>query len=369
MLDRPPTNLRTRNFEVPNRASLRARGIGGPPRLDEPLVRPLPPAPHHNDEMAPGLLGSLVLHTGLALLILLGLPDLFKREPPAEVAVAVTFINPSDVTRTTAVNKTPKANAKPVPPPPIIPEEKPEPPKALAQAEPTPAPPPPSKPEPAPTPPPLPPEPKPPEPKLEPQPPPDPKLRVPEPKPEPPPPPKQELPKPPPPKPPPPKQLAKVEPPKEEKPKQTDEFEDVLKNLANTPIQEQSTQPPKQTKPPPQQQQASSLPNAPLGSQVTTGEKEMIAGVVNGCFSPDKGAEGASSLLAHIQFDIAPDGTVRRTIILGVEGGGNDAIRRAFAEAAQRAPLNPQCNKLPIPPGKYDQLKDLIMNFSIEGAL
>jgi hypothetical protein len=366
MLDRPPTTLRTRNFEVPNRASLRARGIGGPPQLDEPLDRPLPPMAQRDDDMTPGVLVSLILHTGIALLILLGLPNLFKREPVPELAIAVTFVNPSDVTRTTAVNKHPKADAKPVPPP-IVPAEKPEPPKAVAQAEPTPAPPPPSKPEPAPTPPPLPPEPKPPEPKPEPQPPPDPKLRLP--KPEPPPPPKPELPKPPPPKPEPPKQVAKAEPPKPEKQKQPDEFEDVLKNLANTPIQEQSTQPPKPLKQPPQQQQASSLPNAPLGSQVTTSEKEMIAATVNQCFFPDKGAEGASSLLAKIQFDIAPDGTVQRTTILGVEGGGSDAIRRAFAERAQRAPLNPQCNKLPIPQGKYNELRDLIMNFSIEGAL
>src|SRR5579859_6837159 len=85
---------------------------GGRPR--HPVTRPPAPPPRRRDEMGTGLAVSAVLHTAALVLMLLGLPNLFKREPPPEVAIAVQLVNVADVTRTTKANPHPKAEAKPV---------------------------------------------------------------------------------------------------------------------------------------------------------------------------------------------------------------------------------------------------------------
>jgi hypothetical protein len=330
--------------------------------------------------MGTGLVVSAVLHTVFLVLMLLGLPNLFKREPPPEeTVVAVQVINLAQLTRATAVNPHPKADAKPLPPVPV-PAEKPLPPEPEV-AQPAPAPPPPSKPEPPPppeakpepkpVPPPVPeprPEPPKPEPKPEPKPvpPPVPEPKPEPPKPEPPPPPKPEPPKPPPPKPEPPKQVAKTEP---AKPTKDVDFDTLIKNLAKTPAQEKSDQPPRPVKQPPPTQSASSQPNAPLGSQLSTNEKDLLASAVSACWDIDAGAKGASTMRAVIQVELEPDGTVRNTTILDSEGRGGDPVWRAFAERAKRAPLIPACNKLPIPAGKYEQLKVFTFTFTPQGVL
>jgi outer membrane biosynthesis protein TonB len=368
MIDRPGAITRKLPLDMPVNAgaSVRAPRVdpGGPApgggRPRHPVQRPVMPPAKRRDEMGTGLAVSAVLHTAFVVLMLLGLPNLFKREPPPEESVvAVQVINLAQLTRATAVNPHPKAEAKPLPPVPV-PVEKPLPPEPVV-AEPPPAPPPPSKPEP---PPPPPPEPK-PEPKPAPPPP------VPEPKPEPPkpepaPPPKPEPPKPPPPKPEPPKQVAKAEPAKP--PKDVD-FDNLIKNLAKTPAQEKSDQPPRPVKQPPPTQSASSQPNAPLGSQISTSEKDLLAAAVSACWDIDAGAKGASSMRAVIQVELDPDGTVRSTTILDSEGRGGDPVWRAFAERARRAPLIAACNKLPIPAGKYEQLKVFTFTFTPQGVL
>jgi hypothetical protein len=351
MRDRPLAMTRAPSFEASVGAARMARS--GP-------AGPMPPA-RRRDEMGTGLAVSAVLHTVALVLMLLGLPNLFKREPPREVAIAVQLLNIAENTRTTKVNPHPKADAKPVEPPPV-PVEKPQPP-IPDPITPPPAPPPQAKPEPPPPPPPE------PLPKPEPKPEPPPPLPIPKPAPLPPPPKPIDLPKPPPEKPEPPKQVAKVEPPKPEKKKDDQDFDKLLNNLAKTPAQEKSDQPAKPQKQPPPTQTASSLANAPLGSQISTSEKDLLAAAVSACWDVDPGAKGASEMRAVIQVEINPDGTVLNTTIVGVEGGDNDAVRRAFAERARRAPLIPACNKLPIPPGKYEQLKVFTFTFSPQGVL
>jgi hypothetical protein len=266
---------------------------------------------------------------------------------------------------------------KPEPPPEPKPEPKPELPPPEPKPEPKPEPPPPKpeppKPEPKPEPPkPEPPKPEPPKPEPKPEPPkpepPKPEPPKPEPKPEPPKPepPKPDPPKPPPPKPEPPKQAAKADPQKQKQ--EDNDFEQMLKNVAKTTPQEKNDQPPKPLRQA-QTASASSLPNAPLGSRVTTAEKDMIAAAVSQCWDVDAGAKGASDLRAVIQVEINPDGTVRNTTIVDTEGRSSDPVWRAFAERARRAPLIAQCNKLPIPPEKYEELKTFTFTFSPQGVL
>lgn len=355
-----PLDVPGSSVSAPRASNPGAAGSGhGGGRERHPPVRPQAPRSGRRDEMGPGLMVSAVVHTAVVVLILLGLPDLFKHEPPPEVSIAVTLVNPAKETRTTARNQHPKAEAPPIPPPPI-PAEKPLPP-IPDPLTPPPAPPPPPKTEAAP-PPPV------PQAKPETPPPPPPKLAD-LPKPEPavlPPPPKPDLPKPPPPKPEPPKPVAKTEPPK---PNKADEDFDSLLNTLAKPAPQKAVQPPKPQKQQPQAAAASSLANAPLGSQITTSEKDTIAAAVSPCWDVDAGAKGASDMQAVIQVEVNPDGTVRNTTILDTEGRGGDPIWRAFAERARRAPLIPACNKLPIPPDKYEQLKVFTFTFTPQGVL
>jgi len=386
MPDRPEAIIRSTHYGAPRDRVDGAGGYGagsnggpGGPGLrggreHHPMPRPPAPSRPVRDEMGIGLMVSAGLHTAAVVALLLGLPELWNPPPPEEVAIAVTMINDAAETRTTHRNPTPKAIAKPVEPP-LVPVEKPledpltQPPAPAPPKPVPPSPPPPSPPPPAPSPPPPPPPPPVPEP---PKPAPEPPPPIPAPKPDLPPPP----PKPEPPKPEPPKPQPKPEPPKPvaqkpEQPKKKDDnnFDNLLNTLTHAPAQK-SDQPPKQQKSAPQQTaSASSAPNAPLGSQISTSEKDMIAAAVEPCWDVDAGAKGAADMRAVIQVELNPDGTVRNTTIMNAGEHGNDPAWRAFAERAARAPLIASCNKLPIPDGKYDQLKVFTFTFSPQGIL
>jgi outer membrane biosynthesis protein TonB len=339
--------------------------LGRPgPRAGAPRVEPLPPRraprPVDLDHMVGGYLLSLLLHLLVIAAWVLGLPDFLRNKPPEEVAVAVQMINMAEFTRATQRNPHPVEKAKIDVPPPPTPVEKPDPPKDEV-APPPPAPPPPSpqvaqatepKPEPPP----------PPKPETKPEPP-KPDLPKPETKPEP---PKPET------KPEPPKPETKPEPPKppDKKPpdKTADPFDSLLKNLAKqNPVSDKTNAPPK-----PQKQvasaPASAQPDAPLGSQLSTSDKDRIASAVQPCWYDDPGARGNGTMTAKIRVWIDDSGTVQRTELVDTSQLG-DPVWRAFAERAKRAPLNPQCSKLPIPPDKIEQMKVFTFTFTPQGVL
>ena len=114
---------------------------------------------------------------------------------------------------------------------------------------------------------------------------------------------------------------------------------------------------------PQQQASASSLPNAPIGSQLSTSEIDALRAAIHPCWDTDAGAKDAESLSADIEIQVNSDGTMHDPKIEKVTGGGNDFVKRAFAERALRTVLNPQCNKIPIPAGKYEQMKTLTITF------
>src|SRR5438876_8573230 len=136
--------------------------------------RPPPPAKPgtaRSEPMPGGIAASAGLHIGLFVLILLGLPSLFRPPPPQDMPIAVDLVTIAPETRATQPNPfRPKPEAKPEPPvaaPAPKPEPKPEPappvpePPASASAARPPPPPEPAKPEVKAPPPPPPPPPKP----------------------------------------------------------------------------------------------------------------------------------------------------------------------------------------------------------------
>ena len=315
------------------------------------------------EDMRDGLAVSAVLHTAIILVILLGLPDFLKKEPPPEeTPIAVKLVNISDLTRATQRNPKPVAEAALDTPPPPVPAVKPEP-KPDPLTPPPPSPPPSS--ESAPPSPPPPPAPEPPKPSPPPPPPPPPvpdplpAPKPPEPKPEP---PKPEPPKPEPPKPEPPKPQAKPTPPKPDKTKQDQQFDDLLKNLtAKATAQEKQDTPakPKQVA----TAAASAQPNAPLGSQLTTSEKDTIVAQIEKCWSPPLGAKDAKNLVITLRVQLASDGTAQTVQVVDQGRYNSDGFFRAAADSAVRAIHNPNCVPLKVPPDKFDEWKNMTLNF------
>ncbi len=308
-----------------------------------------------------GIALSAVLHIVLGGVMIIGLPKLFDPPPVEEMPVAVELVTIAPETRATHPNpNTPRPDAKPEPAEVETtvakPEPKPEPPKpapvppSAAAVAPMPEPQPPADAKPAP---PVP-------------------QTLPEPKPEPPravekvepPKPKE--------KPEPPRQVAKNEvKPEDKKPEEKKydpgQFAALLKNLAsqhNVPSLDAAPQ-----KPQAASARASSQPKAPLGSQLTASELDLIRHQIARCWNVPAGARGAKDLVVEIKVVVDRDGSVQQATIVDQGRLGGDPSFRAAAESARRAFFNPQCRPLHLPAEKYAIWKDLVVDFSPKDIL
>jgi hypothetical protein len=297
-------------------------------------------------DMQRGWIYSAVLHVGVALLVIFGLPHFMDEKLIADQTMIVEMVQIAEKTNPPPSKELREEPPKPVPPKPV--ENKPPPPQARPIPPPPPVPEPP-KPQVAETPPeplPKPPEPKPPEVKPEPKP---------EVKKEPPPPPKETATPPPPPP-----QIAKVPPPKKPPPKRDDFLSQVLKDVAPTPRASEKTEPKVA-----QKDTAPQRPPAPpsLDQQVSISEIDAVKRQIEACWSMPAGARDARDLIVTIRATVAPDGRVISARIDDMSRMG-DPFYRAAAESAQRAVLNPRCQPLKLPPHKYEQWKDLRLDFN-----
>lgn len=320
-------------------------------------------------DMTPGgIAASAAMHAAILAAIIIGLPTLFRPPIPEDQPIAVELVNIGPETRATHPNPyTPRANAKPDIPvqaaPAPVPQPKPEPPPPTPAAPPSAeAPPPPAPAQP--------------QEKTEAPPPPPPPKPV-----------EAQIPAPPPPKPQPkpqpdrkqeaqafdqmlknleksqPKQVAQAQP-KQQQDKQQDAqaFDTLLKNLSKNAVQpDPNAQPRRQqvaaAAPP------SSQPHAPLGSQLSASEMDLVREQISRCWNINAGAKDAKDLVVEIKAQVQPDGTVTQATIVD-QGRMNDPVWRAAAESARRAFFNPQCTPLKLPPDKYDTWKDLDVDFS-----
>jgi outer membrane biosynthesis protein TonB len=307
-----------------------------------------------------GMAWSALLHVVLGIVLIVGLPRLFDPPPPEDMPIAVELVTLAPETRATHPNPNlPRPDAKPEVPeveaPAPKPQPKPEPPKpapvppsAATVSQPADEPAPPEA-KPPPPPPPKPPEPKPEAKPVE-------KPEVPKPK----------------EKPEPPRQLAKVEPrPEEKKPEEKKydprQFDALLKNLA--PLHAAMTADATPENPRPAAARASSQPKAPLGSQLTASELDMVRHQIARCWNVPAGARDAKDLVVEIKVIVDPDGTVRQATIVDQGRLGSDPFYRAAAESARRAFFNPLCRPLHLPAEKYAIWKDLVVDFSPKDIL
>jgi hypothetical protein len=299
-----------------------------------------------------GIIGSAILHVAVVAIIIFGLPSLFERRLPEDTPIAVELVNVAPETRATRHNTVPPTpKAKPEEVAEVTPP-KPEPKKVEPPKPAPPAPPPAPAPKP-PEPKPAPPKPEPPKPAPPPPPPPPPAPKPPEPKPA--------------PKPEPPRPQAKPQPPKPPekkvaKKKEDDAaFDSLLRNLANKPLSPtQTQQPQRQANAAPSH--ASSQPIAPLGSQLTTSELDLVKRQIEACWNVPAGARDARNLLPEFRVQMNSDGTVRSATLLNTDQT-SDSFFQAAAESARRALLNPRCQPLKLPPDKYDQWQTFTITF------
>jgi outer membrane biosynthesis protein TonB len=317
---------------------------------EEPAVLDVMP-----DGIAPrGIAFSVALHLVLGGLFIFGLPRLFDPPTPEDMPVAVELVTIAPETRATRPNPNlPRPNAKPDIPVADAPVATPEPEPPV----PSPVPPPSAEIPPSPE------LPKPPEPKPAPAQP----LLKPEPKPEPPKPiERAEAPRPKE-KPEPPQQMAKNEAKSEQKKYDPGQFDALLKNLAAQPTMPSPDAPPQ--RPQIASARPSSQPRAPLGSQLTASEVDLIREQIARCWNVPAGARDAKDLVVEIRVVVDPDGTVRQATIVDQARLGSDPFFRAAAESARRAFFNPLCRPLRLPPDKYAIWKDLVVDFSPKDIL
>jgi hypothetical protein len=320
-----------------------------------------------------GLAFSAVLHLILGVVLVFGLPTLFRPQPPQEMPIAVQLVTMGPETRATHPNpKMPQPEATPEPPlpgpPALKPAPEPTPPKPApppSAAEAPPAPPAPAPPEPKPAPP-VPsalPTPQPKQAELPPPPP------LPEPKP---------MPPPPPPKPAVeaaaprqsptrPQQMVRNEAKNEAKKYNPGQFDALLRNLAAEDTPPTPDAPPQTTRV--AAGRASSQPRAPLGSQLSASEVDMIREQISRCWNIPAGARDVKDLVVEIRVEVLPDGTVQQATIVDQARANADPFFRAAAESARRAFFNPLCRPLRLPPDKYDVWKDMVVDFSPKDVL
>jgi hypothetical protein len=307
--------------------------------------------------MRVGVFISGLLHLLLALLVFFGLPDFFAPDE-FEQAIPVQIVNISDVTtQTEAPKPTPPAPEPPKPEPPKPAPPQPEPPPAPEPPPPAPEPP---APQPAPEPVPAP----------EPEPIPEPVIAPPEPEPipEPEPEPEEEEveaepPPPVPPKKPEPPQLAEV-PAEEPEPEPEPDIMSVLKNVEELAKQQKTEEPEPATEPTPPQ----AASQAPLGSELSTSERDAIRQQIEQCWNVDVGMQGVEDIVVSLNVQFNPDGSVYRVDFADPLQLAIDERYRVLAERARAAVL--ECSPLRVMSAKnYNSWKNITFRFNPRGML
>jgi hypothetical protein len=291
--------------------------------------------------MRDALVYSVLSHAVIMMIGYFGLPYIQREAVLTDTPIMVEIVNVSELTN--APPPKPEKN-----PPSKAEKKPPQPPKKPSQAAAPPPPPPAKDPEVAA----LPAEPKPqakPKPKPEAKPKPKPEAK---------------------PKPKPIRKLAKAKP--RRKPKPPDAFTSVLRTvekLKNRPPPKENKK--KDKKPEKKetfkQQMAQALMSRtarhdPLRS-LAISEIDLVRQQIRECWSLPAGAKEAENLSIEIKMAMNPDGTVRQARILDQNRLQSDPFFRAAAESALRAVLNPHCNPLKLPPGKYQQWQNMILIF------
>ncbi len=150
--------------------------------------------------------------------------------------------------------------------------------------------------------------------------------------------------------------------PESKKPEQEEkQFDSLLKNLTKEPETPQSdigdlTK--KLTTPEPTPETTN------LGEQVTASDIDALRQQLSMCWNVFAGAASAEDLSVEIQLIINADRTVQQSTIVDISRYNSDDHYRAVAESALRAVRDPRCSPLKLPEGKYNQWRNMILDFN-----
>lgn len=147
----------------------------------------------------------------------------------------------------------------------------------------------------------------------------------------------------------------------EEKPvEDAAEFSSVLKNL----VGDEQAEPTPDSVPRDTPRQAPQLTSpAPLGAQLSMSEMDALRAQLAQCWIVPAGARDAEGLLVDIEVTVAADKTVTSSRVVDQLRYGADGVFRAAADSAMRALKSPACTPLALPDNKYDQWKDMTVQF------
>ena len=168
----------------------------------------------------------------------------------------------------------------------------------------------------------------------------------------------------------PPPPAEKLEKP-EEKPKElekpveeTQDFTALLKNLqeGQPEVTEDLPEVKDATSPPP-------APTAAFSDTLTMSEMDALRRQLSNCWSIQAGARYAEELVVEVRLIVSPDRRVLSATVVDQFRYGQDSYFRAAADSAIRAVNSPQCEVLQLNPDKYEQWKDLIVEFDPKDML
>jgi outer membrane biosynthesis protein TonB len=163
------------------------------------------------------------------------------------------------------------------------------------------------------------------------------------------------------PKPPsPPRAIAKARPKRKPLPPKEDFLQSVLRDVSP---EERGEKQEEKKEPLPQPAKKQVQNRAPLDAVATMSEIDAIRHRIEQCWNIPAGAREADKLSVSIRVWVNPDGTVRDARILD-QARLSDVFFRTAAESALRAVLNPRCSPLPIPINKYEQFKEMVLDFN-----
>lgn len=101
-----------------------------------------------------------------------------------------------------------------------------------------------------------------------------------------------------------------------------------------------------------------------IGPVLTATDIDAVRRTISRCWLVPNGARGAKNLTVEIDMVVARDGTVTNASIVDKGRYQTDPVFRSAADSAKRAVLDPKCNPLPLPAEKFDEWKNLTMNFN-----
>jgi len=278
--------------------------------------------------MRNALLASAGLHLAAILVALVGLPVLFSPDDPSDTPISVEVVTAAELDQ--QKKRPPPEKSTPPPKPQIA--RPPPPPAAPKQAR---------VPEPVPKP-----------------------EAVPVKKTEP-------VPTPEKPRPAPPQKAAAVPPPPKSRPEpRPDEFQTLLKNLA-----EQAREQPEKDPEPRKMVAIEQPPPRPQVSEIdrrrqTATLAQLVKRQVAPCWNIPAGAKDAHRMRIGIKVFLNADGSLRGSPKLEDPDRMNrDPFYRALAESAIRALYNPRCSPLRLPPDQYELWQEISFNFDPREAL